>query len=632
MLLRRTLPTNVKVSERLTLQQSESILSLRRCCTDNILGIAREDGMDATVSCYTQSPIHDVDHLPARKSWGKLNFVNQSNLIGQDALVMRVIYRVVLGGVLLASASTVWAQGGGITAIRGATVLTSSEKGTIEDGVVILRGGKISDVRKSSGQAVPPMPGLNLIDAKGKYVTAGLIDAWSTLGLNPGGPIAPVATSRATDALDTFSRDAFADAVRMGVTGVCVAPPGAMGFSGTAAFVRLKDLNDLSGSTTDDVCLIAQVGIGAKGPLARLGELKSMRDLLETAAAYRDALDEYEEKLEDYKKALKDGKTVKLTEEEKKEEKKAKPKRKGRGGKGRRGRGRHPEHEHDHDEHQAPVVEDFATEDELTEAAFLEWLQALGGDEKDSHVPGDDIGNEHVEFDPTADPDLASDEPEKKKDDGKDKKDGDKKDDDELKKPEKPAYDSVSEVLVRAIKRELPIRIEVHQPADVLHVLKIVETYYLDATIVGGAGIAPVAEKVADAKLGLVVGQVIGAAGGVDRTHSRDLTLHGPAVAEHAAVSPLVLASGRRGNGTGGQYLTQNAALAVSGGMSADAALRAITIDAARSCNMASEIGSLEKGKKADVVIWSGHPLAPDSVVEQVFVDGVQVYAREEGQ
>ena len=58
------------------------------------------------------------------------------------------------------------------------------------------------------------------------------------------------------------------------------------------------------------------------------------------------------------------------------------------------------------------------------------------------------------------------------------------------------------------------------------------------------------------------------------------------------------------------------------------AAMRAITIDAAKVCGVAETLGSLEKGKLADVVIWSGHPLAPDSVVERVFVGGVEVYRR----
>ncbi len=587
--------------------------------------------MTETVSRYTQSPIHPVNRPPLRR-WGKLKYSCYCSLIGRDALTMRVICRVILGWVLLATTTSVLAQGGGITAIRGATVLTSSDAGTIENGVVIMRGGKIADVRESSGQAVPPMPGLNLIEAEGKYVTAGLIDSWSTLGLNPGGPIAPIATSRATDALNIYDKDAFADALRMGVTGICVAPPAFGGFSGTAAFVRLKDLNDLTGSVTDDVCLVAQVGLDTKGPVSRLAELKALRELLETAAAYRDALDEYDEKLEDYKKALKDGKTVKLTKDDDKEkEKKAEKKAKGRRGRGRRGRGRHPEHDHEHDHHGHTCV-GIRCCDEITEDEFVEWLQSLGEKKEEGHVPGDDIGNEHVEYDPWADPDWASDEPKEKKDDAKEKKDGDKKDDDELKKPEKPAYDPVSEVLMRAIKRELPIRFEVHRPGDVLHILKLIDTYYLDATVVGASGLAPVAENVAEAKVGVIVGQVIGSAGGNDRSHLRDLNLQSAAAVEHADVSLLALSSGRQGNGVGAQYLTQNAALAVSGGLSEDAAIRAITIEAARSCKMADEIGSLEKGKKADVVLWSGHPLAPDSVVEKVFVDGVEVYSREGGQ
>ena len=42
----------------------------------------------------------------------------------------------------------------------------------------------------------------------------------------------------------------------------------------------------------------------------------------------------------------------------------------------------------------------------------------------------------------------------------------------------------------------------------------------------------------------------------------------------------------------------------------------------------ADKIGSLERGKSADVVIWSGHPFAPDTVVEYVFVNGREVYRR----
>jgi imidazolonepropionase-like amidohydrolase len=41
-------------------------------------------------------------------------------------------------------------------------------------------------------------------------------------------------------------------------------------------------------------------------------------------------------------------------------------------------------------------------------------------------------------------------------------------------------------------------------------------------------------------------------------------------------------------------------------------------------------VGSLEVGKDADIVIFSGHPLEYRTVAEVVLVDGDVVYEREE--
>jgi imidazolonepropionase-like amidohydrolase len=41
-------------------------------------------------------------------------------------------------------------------------------------------------------------------------------------------------------------------------------------------------------------------------------------------------------------------------------------------------------------------------------------------------------------------------------------------------------------------------------------------------------------------------------------------------------------------------------------------------------------VGSLEVGKDADIVVWSGHPFDYCSVVQRVLVDGKVVYEREE--
>jgi imidazolonepropionase-like amidohydrolase len=76
---------------------------------------------------------------------------------------------------------------------------------------------------------------------------------------------------------------------------------------------------------------------------------------------------------------------------------------------------------------------------------------------------------------------------------------------------------------------------------------------------------------------------------------------------------------------TGGDPL-EVAAFACRYGMPEDAAIRAVTIDAARIAGIGDRVGSLEPGKDADILILRGHPLATTSIAEAVFIDGKLVY------
>ena len=48
----------------------------------------------------------------------------------------------------------------------------------------------------------------------------------------------------------------------------------------------------------------------------------------------------------------------------------------------------------------------------------------------------------------------------------------------------------------------------------------------------------------------------------------------------------------------------------------------AVTLGAAEVLGIADRTGSLEAGKLADVVAWSGEPLTKDAKAKMVFVDG----------
>ena len=66
--------------------------------------------------------------------------------------------------------------------------------------------------------------------------------------------------------------------------------------------------------------------------------------------------------------------------------------------------------------------------------------------------------------------------------------------------------------------------------------------------------------------------------------------------------------------------------MAVKGGMNPEAALAAITINAAQIAGISDRVGSLSPGKDADIVITSGHPINLLSRVEAVYIGGVRVH------
>jgi imidazolonepropionase-like amidohydrolase len=53
-----------------------------------------------------------------------------------------------------------------------------------------------------------------------------------------------------------------------------------------------------------------------------------------------------------------------------------------------------------------------------------------------------------------------------------------------------------------------------------------------------------------------------------------------------------------------------------------------ITLNPARSLGIADQTGSLEAGKRADVVIWSANPFSVYARADQVFIDGALTFDR----
>ena len=78
------------------------------------------------------------------------------------------------------------------------------------------------------------------------------------------------------------------------------------------------------------------------------------------------------------------------------------------------------------------------------------------------------------------------------------------------------------------------------------------------------------------------------------------------------------------------QRMNIQAAKTLRYGMSEEDALVSITLDPARLLGIADRVGSIEVGKDADFALFSRHPFDMYSLNVATWIDGVQVYDREQ--
>jgi imidazolonepropionase-like amidohydrolase len=91
----------------------------------------------------------------------------------------------------------------------------------------------------------------------------------------------------------------------------------------------------------------------------------------------------------------------------------------------------------------------------------------------------------------------------------------------------------------------------------------------------------------------------------------------------------IAIQSGRDGFGESQpRNLPFMAGVAVAYGLPYLEALKAITINPAKILGIDNEVGSLEVGKAADVVVFDGDPLEPRSKVLHVFIAGEEIPLR----
>ncbi len=174
------------------------------------------------------------------------------------------------------------------------------------------------------------------------------------------------------------------------------------------------------------------------------------------------------------------------------------------------------------------------------------------------------------------------------------------------------------EALTPVVEGREPLLIDVHRAADIRQILALAREQKVSVILSGAEEGWRVADEIAAAHAPVILDS------DEDLPQSFETlsaTLENAARLTAAGVSVSIHGPGIL---NGGKAVRLAAGRAVSRGLPWGAALASVTINPAKAFGVADRSGSLDPGKDADLVIWSGDPLDTSGAPDVVIIKGVE--------
>lgn len=187
-----------------------------------------------------------------------------------------------------------------------------------------------------------------------------------------------------------------------------------------------------------------------------------------------------------------------------------------------------------------------------------------------------------------------------------------------------PDTDLEKEALALVTGGQLPALFVAHRADDILTALRIGREFSLKTILAGATEGYLVADELVSAKVPVLVGPIMTRVGSPE---TENATFENAAILADRGV-PIAIRSGFESYVPRARVVLFEAAIAAANGLGPQRALRAITLGAAELLGVASDHGSLEPGKVADLVLFDGDPFEYTSHVEAVVAGGEVVYVR----
>jgi len=174
------------------------------------------------------------------------------------------------------------------------------------------------------------------------------------------------------------------------------------------------------------------------------------------------------------------------------------------------------------------------------------------------------------------------------------------------------------EALQPVLAGRMPLVVTAHRVFDIRNALRVGREFNLRIILAGAAEGWEIADEIARAQVPVLVTPL----SNIPSFNALGARYENAARLSAAGVRVALVAGGDPGNT---RLVRQEAGNAVSYGMDPDAALRAVTLGAATILGIQDRYGSLEVGRVADVVVWSGDPFEFSTSVRHVWIRGREI-------
>ncbi len=166
-----------------------------------------------------------------------------------------------------------------------------------------------------------------------------------------------------------------------------------------------------------------------------------------------------------------------------------------------------------------------------------------------------------------------------------------------------PSEDLRSAIMLRVIKREIPLLINANKAQDIMTAIRIAKEFNIKIVLDGVADAHMLIDEIKASGFPVIVHPTMAGAYGDEKNLS--LTT---ASKLKAAGIPVALQSGYESYVPKTRIVLFEAAMAAANGLSQRDALGLITIDAAKILGIDKRVGSIEVGKDADLALYDGDP------------------------